>query len=316
MINRIPILIVIAFIIDYIIGDPPSWPHPVKLMGKWIHFLDKKLNHDKKRNGLLMLFIVLISVAIVSILLLVIAYKIHWIFGYLIESIMVATTISQKGLKEAALEVYYPLEKNRVEKARKKLSYIVGRDTETLKESEITRATIETIAENTTDGITSPIFWTLVAGGPGALIYRAINTCDSMVAYKNKKYANFGWASAKLDDLVNYIPARITGIIMLYSASNSKDNLVKDLRKEARKHSSPNSGWTEAAAAIALGIELGGYNYYQGVQTKANKIGLTGRRLEKNDILIVIQMMQKTVFIFTLTILLGVLLYVFAKTWS
>ena len=128
---------------------------------------------------------------------------------------MISTTIAYKGLKEAALEVYHPLQKNDMNEARRKLSYIVGRDTEKLDESEIVRGTVETVAENTSDGVTAPLFWALIGGAPFALLYRAINTCDSMVGYKNDRYLDFGWASARMDDIVNWIPSRLTGFIML-----------------------------------------------------------------------------------------------------
>lgn len=318
MIFRLVIVIILAFIIDSVIGDPPSWPHPVKFMGQLIHFLDEKLNHHKKSEGLLMLVIVLFTVASLSTILLFFAYRIHFIFGLFLESMMLASTISQKGLKDAALAVYKPLNENNLLSARKKLSYIVGRDTEQLNEEEITRATVETVAENTTDGITAPIFWAALAGGPGALVYRAINTCDSMVGYQNEKYENFGWASAKLDDFVNYLPARITGIIMLSAGKNKIKNKVtsfSDLKEEAEKHPSPNSGWTEAATALVLDVKLGGSNFYQGIHFEADKIGKGSKSLDKEDIIKAIKIMQQTNFLFALIIILGVFLYGFTQTW-
>lgn len=315
---RIPTIIILALIIDLIIGDPVEWPHPVKLMGKTINYLDNKLNHSKKIEGFYLLVILLSLVGLTSLIFIVIAYQFHFFLGILMESIIIATTISQKGLKEAAMSVYNPLNKNKIASARQHLSYIVGRDTESLEEKEIIRATVETIAENTTDGITAPIFWTVIGGAPAALTYRAINTCDSMLGYRNEKYIHFGWASAKLDDFVNYLPSRLTGIVMLYSArKNSVVNNIsfKKLRKEAKKHSSPNSGWTEAANALLLGVELGGNNYYQGLQSKAVKIGVRKRSLEKNDIIKSIKIMQNTIFNFSLTIILGVLVYGLTQTW-
>lgn len=303
----------IAYLIDLIVGDPPTWPHPVKMMGKLINFLDQTLNDNRKITGSFFLALVLFIVASISCLMVFISYRIHLILGIFIESLMIATTISQKGLKEAAEEVYHPLIKNDLETARQKLSYIVGRDTAQLNEEEIVRATIETVAENTTDGISAPFFWALLAAGPGAMVYRAINTCDSMVGYRNEQYQNFGWASAKIDDLVNYLPARLTGLVMLYltpTASSVIKKSVANLASEAKKHASPNSGWTEAAVAISLGVELGGNNYYQGNLSPAQKIGQSDRKLEIEDIRRTIQSMQKTTFFFIFIIMiLGVMIY-------
>lgn len=318
MFYRHVLTILMAYLIDLIIGDPYSWPHPVKMIGSLIHFLDQKLNNDHKRDGIVMLGLVLITVTLASISVLLLAYKIHIILGLLVESILIATTISQKGLKDAAMAVYQPLVKNQFLEARDQLAHIVGRDTDSLNEAEITRATVETVAENTTDGITAPIFWAFIAGGWGAIIYRAINTCDSMVGYQNERYQHFGWASAKLDDFVNWIPARLTGTMMLYLTT--KDSLadkksIQQLRMEAKKHPSPNSGWTEAAVALALGIELGGNNYYQGVLFKAAKIGQTKREIVSEDIKKTVKSMQITSLFFVIILMLGALIYGLTKTW-
>ncbi len=318
MLYRHVLTILMAYVIDLIIGDPYSWPHPVKMIGSLIHFLDQKLNKDHKKDGIVMLGLVITTVTIISISVLLLAYKLHILFGLLIESIMIATTISQKGLKDAAMAVYQPLINNQFLEARDQLAHIVGRDTDSLNEAEITRATVETVAENTTDGITAPIFWAFIAGGWGAMVYRAINTCDSMVGYQNEQYQSFGWASAKLDDLMNWIPARLTGTIMLYLTT--KDSLadkksIHQLKMEAKKHPSPNSGWTEAAVAIALGIELGGNNYYQGVLSKTAKIGQTKREIVSKDIKKTVRSMQITSFFFVIILMIGALIYGLTKTW-
>lgn len=311
--------ILLAYGIDLIVGDPKTWPHPVKMMGRFIHFLDTKLNRNKKSQGVLMLSVVLVSVAVISSTLVWGAYQIHPLFGVLIEAILIATTISQKGLKDAAMEVYEPLTENKIEEARLKVGQIVGRDTNQLDEAGIIRATIETVAENTADGITSPLFWAVLGGAPGALVYRAINTCDSMVGYKNEKYENFGWASARLDDVVNWLPARLTGVLMLRTLkANPKAPKItfSRLREEARNHASPNSGWTEAAVALLLGIQLGGTNYYQGVESASPKIGQATRVLKKEDITRTITSMQRTSLLFTILSIGAVGGYVITKTWS
>lgn len=316
---KYPMSILLAVILDLIVGDPATWPHPVKTIGRFISFLDKRLNKNRKIDGVWMLGLVLLVVYAFSKGILVFAYQLNFTFGLSIEAMMIATTISQKGLKDAALKVYQPLTQNDIPRARKYLAHIVGRDTDILNEAEITRATVETVAENTTDGITAPLFWAFLTGGVGAMIYRAINTCDSMVGYQNKQYQNFGWFSAKVDDLVNWLPARLTGIIMLYATpkqiKDSKPSLTQ-LKREANKHASPNSGWTEAAVALGLGIQLGGYNYYQGVLSKAQTIGQSNRPLEREDIKKTIQSMHITSLLFLLLIMLGAIIYEFTKTWS
>ena len=264
------IAITIAIVIDLIIGDPPSWPHPVKWIGTLIAWLDKRLNQgsNRKRKGIMMLILVLLAVFVPVLFMSWVAYQIHPLVGIIVESILIATSIAQKSLKDAALEVYDPLQKEDYRNARLKLSYIVGRDTEQLDESEIVRGTVETVAENTSDGVTAPMFWAWIGGAPFALLYRAINTCDSMVGYKNDKYSEFGWASARMDDVANWIPSRLTGFIMLWANRPQKTKVKKTwniLFRDAKKHPSPNSGWCEAAAAALLGVQLGGVNTYKGI---------------------------------------------------
>jgi len=268
----------IAFVVDRIVGDPPSWPHPVKWIGALIAMLDKKFNqgHNRKWKGIVMLLIVLLIVYVPVILISTIAFWIHPIVGVIVEGILIATTIAHKSLQDAALEVYHPLQTEDLHEARLKLSYIVGRDTDQLDESEIVRGAIETVAENTSDGVTAPMFWAWIGGAPLALLYRAVNTCDSMVGYKNDKYHDFGWASARIDDVVNWIPSRLTGFIMLLVNRPQKTKVKitwRILFRDAKKHPSPNSGWCEAAAAAILGVQLGGVNTYNGMIFKSGSYG-------------------------------------------
>jgi adenosylcobinamide-phosphate synthase len=272
------IAMTIAYFIDLLLGDPIDWPHPVKWMGTLIYKLEKKWNRGARRKGkgVAMVVTLLLLVVGLTIFITTLAYQIHLIVGILVESILIWTTIAQKSLKEAALTVYDPLKKGDIVEARQKLSYIVGRDTDQLDEQGVVRATIETVAENTSDGVTAPLFWAFVGGAPLAMLYRAVNTCDSMVGYKNEKYMDFGWASAKLDDLLNLIPSRLTSVCMLLSnkpvRSTIKDTASIVLR-DAKKHPSPNSGWGEAAVAALLGIQLGGINFYKGIRSDRAKMG-------------------------------------------
>lgn len=319
MINHL-IAITVAFVIDSIIGDPPNWPHPVKWMGSAISFLEKKLNKNQSRKakGIGMVLILLSIVILITGFLAWGCYQIHTILGIAFESIVISTTIARRSLKEAALEVYEPLKSGNMEEARLKLSYIVGRDTDKLDEGEIVRGTVETVAENTSDGVTAPLFWALVGGAPLAMVYRAINTCDSMVGYKNEKFLEFGWASAKLDDLVNWIPSRLTGFLMLIGNKPSLINrreTWKILFRDARRHPSPNSGWSEAAVAALLGVQLGGINYYKGIVSNRAKMGDLLSPLEKGHIIKTNSILTRTSLFFILTLWIGGMLIEMARTW-
>lgn len=312
--------ITLAYILDLLIGDPPNWPHPVRWMGSFIHKLEEALNkgHSKRLKGIAMLGIVLPIVGGISLLLIGVFYRVHPIAGILAEGIVIATAIAQKSLKEAALTVYEPLKKEDMDDAREKLSYIVGRDTERLDEPGVVRAAVETVAENTSDGVTAPLFWALIGGAPLALLYRAINTCDSMVGYRNEKYREFGWASARLDDAANWIPSRLTAFCMMLSQKpdqTSAKEAWRILLRDARKHPSPNSGWGEAAVAALLGIQLGGINFYKGIPSNRATMGEAHVSLGKVHILKANNIMKRSVFIFLILLWAGGMIIEMALTW-
>ncbi|MCP3740884.1 adenosylcobinamide-phosphate synthase CbiB [Rossellomorea sp. BNER] len=314
------IAITIAYILDLIIGDPPNWPHPVKWMGSYISILEKWLNCGKFKviKGWIMIFIIILSILLITLPIVWMGYTLHPIIGIFIESILIMTTISQKSLRVAALDVLEPLINNDLKEARMKLSYIVGRDTDSLGEEEIIRGTVETVAENTSDGITAPLFWGIIGGAPLALIYRCINTCDSMVGYKNDRYAEFGYASAKLDDCVNWIPSRITGIILLLSQKPehlSYKAAFNVLIRDAKKHPSPNSGWGEASVAASLGIQLGGINYYKGIKSNRARMGEPLVNLNQNHISKTIYLMHIACFLYLLLLWIGGVIFEFTKAW-
>ncbi|RBW70330.1 adenosylcobinamide-phosphate synthase CbiB [Bacillus taeanensis] len=308
------IAIAFAYFLDLIVGDPRWLPHPVRFIGKLISILDHRLNkgRSKKWKGLFLLVIVLLVVYGIGFLLTSTAYKISLFLGIGVETLLIWTTIAGKSLESAALDVYKPLKSNQLIKAREKLSWIVGRDTETLSEQEVVRGTVETVAENTSDGVTAPLFWACIGGAPLALLYRAVNTCDSMVGYKNDRYMQFGWASARVDDLLNIIPSRITGLLMLLSiqpeVGTRKEALLLMLR-DAKKHPSPNSGWGEAATAAMLGIQLGGLNYYKGIPSDRAKMGEPYINLNADHIIYSIQILKRTVLLFIILLWLGGLLF-------
>ncbi|WP_100330346.1 adenosylcobinamide-phosphate synthase CbiB [Bacillus xiapuensis] len=310
----------LAVLIDRLVGDPPQWPHPVRWIGSLISFLEKSWNRGgwRKGKGAVMVLSVVIISGGISYLLIFLSYAVHPLWGVLAEAAVISATIACRSLKEAGLSVYEPLHRGDIAAARMKLSYIVGRDTDQLDEAEITRGAIETVAENTSDGVTAPLFWAFLFGGAGAMMYRAINTCDSMVGYKNDRYGEFGWASAKLDDLVNWFPARLTAWLMTWSYPESeytRKQVWSIVRRDASKHPSPNSGWCEAAVAAQLGIELGGVNLYKGRVSSRAKMGDPLKKKEAKDILRANQMMQRSSMLFLLCIWIGGLLYELARTW-
>ncbi len=314
------IALTLAVIFDWFVGDPPDWPHPVKWMGTLIFKLDRGLNRGsgRKAKGIAMVAAVLLTVGGVAVLVTSLSYYLHPLVGILMEAVMIAAAIAQKSLKEAGLSVYHPLAENDLGKARHKLSWIVGRDTEQLQEPEIVRAAVETVAENTSDGITAPLFWAMIGGAPLALLYRAINTCDSMVGYKNDQYLDFGWASAKLDDLVNWVPSRITSVCMIVANRpfyTTRMAAWKLVRRDAKKHPSPNSGWGEAAVAIILGVQLGGINHYKGIISERATMGEALVFLEKNHILAVNKIVTGTVPLFLAILWLGGILFEMAYSW-
>ncbi len=280
----------LAIIIDLIIGDPHWLPHPVIGFGKLIAWYEVRWNHSNHRRlkGTLMTGSIGIIVLGLSLLAVAGAYSLHTGLGMLVEAALISTTIAIKGLKQAACSVLNPLLHGKLDESRKALSWIVGRDTESLEEPEIVRGTVETVAENTVDGITSPLFWAFIGGAPAALVYRAVNTMDSMVGYKNERYHQFGWASARLDDVLNYVPSRLTALAMLMGSLFNKaahvSGSVRIVLRDAPKHPSPNSGWPESACAALLGIQLGGMNTYQGQVSQRARMGDHLRDMRAEDI--------------------------------
>ncbi|MFD0587141.1 adenosylcobinamide-phosphate synthase CbiB [Paenibacillus sp. GCM10027627] len=291
------LLVAAAIAIDWIIGDP-KWPtHPVIWIGRWIGWLEGKLHAGKstvtslktKWLGFCLAFLTIFGSTSVMWIVVWAADSIHVWLGYAVSAWFISTTIAVKGLKEAAMLVYIPLVQGNLNEARKYVGYIVGRDTDSLTEKEAARACVETVAENTVDAFISPILFALVGGAPLAMLYRSVNTLDSMVGYRNEKYIHFGWFSARLDDALNYIPARITGVLQVIVASmlpgmNARSSW-RAIGVFAKRHPSPNSGIPESAAAGALGIELGGINRYFGVESERARMGWPIRAIEANDIL-------------------------------
>lgn len=281
----------IGMVLDFIIGDPYNPFHPVRIIGgfglKVEKVFRKLLKNNLKIAGLLTWLIILIATFSVTRIIVVSCYNVNNILGTLVEGILLYFCISSKGLRVEGMKVLDSLMNGDLNKARKQLSYIVGRDTENLDEAGVTRAVIETVAENMSDGVIAPIFFAVIGGAPFAMAYKAINTCDSMFGYKNDKYIDFGFVSAKMDDVANYIPARLTAYLIIIASMITGFDYKESYRiykRDRYNHTSPNSAHPEAAVAGALGIQLGGANYYFGKLVEKPTIGDMKKTIDKSDL--------------------------------
>ena len=306
-------LIVLAIVIDLVVGDPRSLPHPVVLIGRFISAFERLWNRgtaqQRRVSGFLLTTIVVGGVWAISWLALALLERLHPGVALIAELWLLSTTLAIKGLGDAARAVIQPLTQGDLPAARKALGMIVGRDTQNLDEAEITRGTVETVAENTVDGITAPLFFALIGGAPLALAYKAVNTLDSMVGYKNQRYADFGFASAKLDDLANWVPARLTALCLWLAGLLLSLAGVVRLRwqgalwgtfRDAPRHPSPNAGWPEAMVARLLGVQLGGTNYYLGVVSHRATLGEPLEVLRVSHITATVRLMHGAWLLFML----------------
>lgn len=304
---------IIAFLIDTIIGDPRTKYHPVVLMGKLIALLEhcfyRADDSDNKKfvMGIMLVIITLLISYEVAAAIMMLSYQIPFSWGSAaVGGLLLSFTISPNSLAKAGKGIYALLIMGELTEAREKVGWIVGRDTKDLDDAEIARATIETIAENTVDGIIAPLFFFVLGGVPLAVLYRAANTMDSMIGYKNEKYLYFGRGAAKLDDVLNYIPARITAMLFLFSAlilGFDYRNAYRIMQRDAAKHPSPNGGYAEATMAGALHIRLGGMNSYFGRKSFRAYMGDAMVRIVPQHIMAAIRMM------YTATVLFIIVLY-------
>ncbi len=303
-----PLILLFAFLTDFTIGDPRWLPHPVRIIGTAISRTETILRKffttpaQEKFAGLLLVVLITTPVFLITFILCREAGEFRntaaEIIGIAAIVILTSTTIALHGLVSSARLVMESLAAKDIEEARIRLSMIVGRDTHMLSEKDILRATMETLAENLSDGVVAPVFYLAVGGLPLAMTYKAINTLDSMVGYKNSTYLHFGWAAARLDDMANYLPARITGILivtavfLLTSLKKSRDFACSARRalavmlRDGAKHTSPNSGIPEAAMAGALGIRMGGPSTYGGIMVEKPYIGEACRESNAKDYLV------------------------------
>ncbi|MGN0351966.1 MAG: adenosylcobinamide-phosphate synthase CbiB [Roseburia sp.] len=303
-----------GFLLDLVFGDPYWMPHPIRLIGNLIAALEKKLwkeNEEEKKKfqkGICLVICVLLLTVLTSVAVLYIAYKIHLIAGVVIESIMTYQILAAKCLKKESMKVYDKLKEKDLAGARKAVSMIVGRDTECLDETGVAKAAIETVAENTSDGVIAPMFYLAIGGPVLGFFYKAVNTMDSMVGYKNETYLFFGRAAAKLDDVVNFIPARLSAIFMIFASffagkAFSGKEAIRIFKRDRYQHASPNSAQTEAVCAGALGIQLAGNASYFGKIVEKPYIGDAKRQVEPEDIRRINHLMIVTAWLFEMVCL-------------
>lgn len=299
--------IVAGFILDLIFGDPHWLPHPICLIGNLIGFLEKNIRRllapgktALLLGGALMVVIVISLSYAVPYAVLMLAEQVSPWLRFALETVMFYQIFATKCLRDESMKVYTALHNNDLEDARVKLSWIVGRDTNELTAEEVTKGAVETVAENTADGIIAPMFYMFIGGAPLAFLYKGINTMDSMVGYKNDKFLYFGRCAAKLDDVANFIPARITGILMIlasYFLNMNAAGAWKIFWRDRYNHLSPNSAMTESVTAGALNIQLGGDHYYFGKLVHKDTIGDNIRPVVAEDIVAVNNLLYMTAVI-------------------
>lgn len=303
------IYIIFGIILDFLLGDPYSFPHPVKLMGRIISFEDRNIRKRVKSSKLLkalglMIFLIntsffyFISKYILELL------SFNKILYDIINTYIIYSCIAANNLSYEARKVLDELEHSII-RGRNRLRFIVGRETDKLSEEEILRATIETVSENTSDGVIAPLFFIFLLGAPGGLLYKMVNTMDSMIGYKNDKYRDLGFFPAKADDLFNLIPARLTGLLMCISSVFKYD--VKQgfyiMFRDRKNHSSPNAIYPEGAVAGLLNIQLGGPSYYFGQLIEKPTIGDKNRPITREDPIWAVDIMYRTEILFIIFLL-------------
>lgn len=280
----------VGFVIDIFVGDPYNFPHPIRAIGTLIAKLEKFVRErfkNLRKGGVFLALTVLIASTLVPLAVLLVCYKINIYLGLAVESVMCWQLVAAQCLQKESMKVCRAVEERDIEKARKAVSMIVGRDTDVLDETGIVKAAVETVAENTSDGVTAPIMYIAFGGAPLGFFYKAANTMDSMIGYTNEKYIDIGRFAAKLDDVLNFIPSRLTALGMILSAyllGADGKNAAKIWKRDRRKHASPNSAQTESVCAGALDIRLAGDAYYFGELHKKEFIGDDIRTPESEDI--------------------------------
>lgn len=273
-------MIAAAFVLDFICGDPRWLPHPIRWMGKSILALEasfRNLPLNRICSGALLASLLIGGTWGLSKGLLILAGGFHPFGADILETLLIYYSISARSLADAGMAIFRPLRQNRLAEARKKAAMIVGRDVHALDTEKLSRAGVESVAENLVDGVVSPLFYAALGGAPLAMAFKMVNTLDSMIGYKNERYGLFGRAAAKIDDAANFIPARLSMPIIALAAhllAKKGRTALKTAMLEGNRHASPNSGYPEAAFAGVLGITLGGPGVYQGIRVEKPEIGI------------------------------------------
>ena len=278
------ISLLIGWILDLLFGDPPRLPHPVVLFGRLISYGERKLNHGawrRLKGGLLAISLILITVA-ATWALLAVAKEAGTIVALAVEAVMVFYCLAGTTLAKEVRDVFLALDRS-LDDGRRQVARIVGRDTSELSHEEVRKAALETLAENLSDGVVAPLFWFAVGGLPAMMGYKMINTLDSMIAYHSPRYLRFGTVAARVDDVANYVPARLTALLMILAARRPR--LLSFVLTYGPRHASPNSGWPEAALAGILGCRFGGPHKYFGETFYKPYIGENDRPLSTADMM-------------------------------
>lgn len=293
--------LIVGFVLDLLLGDPRWIPHPVRMMGKLIAGLEKPLRRlfpktpgGERAAGMVLVILVTGISAGAAWGLLALAGLVHPWAAFGVESILCYQCLAARSLRDESMKVYYALRTGTLAEARLAVSMIVGRDVDRLDGTGVAKAAVETVAENASDGVIAPLVFMALGGGVLGIAYKAVNTMDSMVGYRNEQYRYFGTCAARLDDVLNFIPARLSGVLLCTAAEligMDGRNAWRIFRRDRRNHKSPNSAHTEAAAAGALGIELAGNNYYFGELVEKPVIGDGTRPVEPEDIVRVNRLM-------------------------
>jgi adenosylcobinamide-phosphate synthase len=288
-----------GFLLDQLLGDPPQWPHPIVGIGKAVAGLERLLNHGsqtaRRLKGVLLTIIVVGGTYLLTYFVVRAANAVHPLLGLAVNAYLIFTTLAAKSLLDAGRAVLVPLTKGELQEARSKLSWFVSRDTSQLSEDEIVRGTIETLAENFVDGILSPLLYAALGGAPLAMAFKAISTLDSMVGYRNEQYEHFGWFSARFDDWANYIPARLSVILLLFAGFLKHlpvNSAFKIWKRDASSHPSPNGGNPESIVAGLLGVRLGGINIYHGRPHHRAEMGESLHPMNSADIIVCRQLVR------------------------
>ena len=301
----------IALCIDRLIGWPDflfrRFSHPVVGIGHLISLFERNLNKTtwstslRRTTGFLTLLFLMVGFAILGFFILLIIPE--GPIGVLVTSFLVWPLIAAKSLADHVAAVAEPLNANDLPEARQAVSMIVGRNSNQLGSNDIARAALESLAENTSDGVTAPLFWGVLLGFPGVLIYKFVNTADSMIGYKNERYRDFGWASARIDDLMNYIPARLTSFMYAIISPNTL-RVLRITFRDASQHRSPNAGWPETSVAASIGVKLSGPRIYEGVKTTDPWLNKDGRDPTGSDLFSGLKLFDRFLWAITFLLLL------------